>query len=418
MSTLLAINSIVPAPHESALLGFLARIPPGACYAIYPMGRYSRAALEDLPPGALDADGRSCIGFIDDSAADEQAWDRPIATLEHAARNWELDAIVLTRDTHDTALRRRIDALQREGLLPRTLIVDRPLPTLNSMLAHLGSYSPSCKYEPRFIGECRTSSNALRLAHTTIALTLDAERFPYAAEIDGPLYAEVMREFCAVLAGCGASATLCVQIQDSSGQMRATPPEVVYAFLDQFGPESVALHGINHDMPSDGYSADWLEQGLAQLRAQYGVETRYWAPPGWTCSWRTLRVLRKTAIRYVRGIWTGVNLRQQDWPETFRAPYRIQSGLWQIPYCYVDWMFNDLQGRRCDWEAIMPAHKALASFAARGPCLVESVAHPFRMVGPDWRERLAIVRDTLEMMTAQGVQVGGVEQCLALQSDN
>ncbi len=411
-------STIVPAPHESALLGFLASIPPGASYAIYPLGRYTRAAVEDLPAGALDADGRSCVGFIDDSAADEQAWDRPIATLNHAACNWELDAIVLSRDMPDGALRRRIDAVRRDGLLARTQIIDHPLPTMNSMLAHLGTYSPSCVYEPRFIGECRTSSAALRVKQTTIALTLDAEMFPQAARGDEELFARITRELCKILADCGASATICVQIQDSPGQMRATPPDVVGAFLGAFGESSIGLHGINHDMPSDGYSTGWLEQGLAQLRTQYGVAPRYWAPPGWTLCWRTLRALRQTSIRYVRGIWTGVNLRQQDWPETFRSPYRISGGLWQIPYCYADWMFSDMQGRRCDWEAIMPAHKALASFAARGPCLIENVAHPFRLVGPDWRERLAIVRETLELMSSQGVRVGGVEQCLALQSNN
>ncbi|MBI5866127.1 MAG: hypothetical protein HZB38_16785 [Planctomycetes bacterium] len=398
-------------PFDSPLAEFLQRLPAGARYALYPLGRYTRACFADAAEETIAAEGRQLVGFIDDAGSGP--WQgKPVATLRDAAEQWRLDAILLLRDTADRALARRIDALRAEGLLDGVQIVDQPAPHLSAMLAHLETYHPACAYSPEFVASCRSAENVFHVKHSSLALTLDAEVFPYGSDADLPLFGRVMREFTRILADSGASATLCVQLEDTPGGMRATPPEVVQAFLDAFGPRSIGLHGWNHDMPADGYAFEWFERGLDALRTRYGVRTSYWAPPGWTLSWRTLRVLRRTPIRFGRGVWTGVNVRQAEIVETFRTPYRVGE-LWQIPYSYADWMFVDVDGRPQDWSLIAKRHAALAEFAAAGPCLIESVAHPFRFVGPDWRERLGVVRDTLRLYVERNVRISGVCEWLS-----
>lgn len=405
------IGSVVatprPMPLESPLLGFLERVPAGARYAICPLGRYTRACVEDVPAAALEAEGRRLLGFVDDGGREREWYDRPVAPLRDAA-GWPLDALLLLRDTADRRLARRVECMRGEGLLRGVRIIDQPSPTFDAMLAHQATYEPGTEYSPEFLRSCR--SQALTpWAGSTLMLTLDAEMFAYADRDAAWLYPAVMREFTRIVLDAGFSFTLCVQLRDTPGGMLRTPPTVIEDALHALGPEAIALHGWDHAMPSDGYEREWLARGIEELRGRYGVEVEYWAPPGWSLNWRTLRVLEETPIRWVRGIRTGVNVRRGDVVETVRFPYRV-GAVWQIPYAYADWMFATADGKRLDDAAIVPWHERLAEFAARGPCRIESVAHPFRLVGRDWRDRLAIVRRSLACYTRRGVTLQAVAQ--------
>lgn len=414
---------LYPAPWRSALLGFLRRVPEGARYAVYPCGGYTRACMEDCPAEALSAGGRRLVGFVDDGAAMASATVRvagatdtwPIAPLSQALVEWDLDAILLTRDTADGALRARLDAARRDGSLGRVLIVDRPTPTIEAALAHLGTYHPTCTYDAGLLATFRgadTPPPPIAPRESVLVCTLDAEAFPHGDADLMALYAPVMRAFCALFAEYGFTFSLCVQRRDTPGVGLRTPDAVVEAALDAFGPAAVELHGLDHTMPVAGYDAAWFEQGLAELQAKYGVQATYWAAPGWNVNWRTLRALERVPrIRAMRGVWTGVNWRQPADVEAFRFPYRV-GACWQIPYSYVDWMFVDYWGKPQDWSAIEPMHRRLAEFAARGPCIVESVVHPFRLVGTDWRERLEVVRKTLNTYAQAGVRLVSVTEAM------
>ncbi len=411
-----ADERFAPSPLRSPLLGFLRRLPAGARYAIYPLGAYSRACVEDVAPEALGAAGRRLLGFVDDSGAIAEYLGRPVASLRAVAA-WPLDAILILRDTESGRLSANVELLKSEGLLRGVAVVSQPEPALRSMLAHLDTYHPACPYPDEFLANCRASERAdgePAMRGSALILTLDAEVFPYAAPDDARTYESVVDELCRRLRDAGAAATFCVQLEDSPGGMRRTPEGVIEAVLRTLGPRAVALHGVDHAMPSAGYAADWIQRGCDALRRAWGVCTSYWAPPGWTLNWRTLRALRDVPqIRVVRGVWTGVNVRQSRAVTTFRRPYRVDAH-WQLPFAYVDWMFADVHGRSLPWEAIAPWHDRLARWAADGPCMVESVAHPFRLVGADWRARLALLSRTLSCYSGRGVRIHGVADALAL----
>ncbi|MCH7813152.1 MAG: hypothetical protein IID40_03935 [Planctomycetes bacterium] len=397
----------VPSPTRSPLLGFLARIEPGRRYALYPAGRYTRACVEDLPEACLETEGRRLLGFIDDDPDRGSFLGRPVASLSDAVASWPIEALVLTRDTHDGRLAGRIRALQQEGRLDGVTIITQPAATLEAMTAHLATYHPSCVYEPEFVRTCRRA-DAMAWSQppdgSTLLCTLDGEVFANAPAGDVALYPHVVRELCRRLADFGFSASLCVQLHDTPGLFLRTPDQVVEAFIDAFGPDAIELHGLDHAMPVEGYEAEWLQQGLDELETRYGVTSRYWAPPGWTLNWRTLAALQQVPqIQAVRGLWSGVNRGQGCTLETFRFPYRIGE-LWQIPYSYVDWMFMDYRCQPADWADIPGWHERLARFAGAGPCLMETVVHPFRLVGPDYRERLEVAGRTLETYAIHGVR--------------
>ncbi|MCP4246941.1 MAG: hypothetical protein GY778_07815 [bacterium] len=400
-----------PSPTRSPLLGFLARIEPGQRYALYPAGRYTRACVEDLPEAYLEAEGRRLLGFIDDDPAHRTFLGRPVATLTDAVATWPIDALVLTRDTHDGRLADRIRMLQEDGRLDGVTVITEPAATLDAMVAHLASYHPSCAYEAEFVQTCRWAEAAAwpqRPDGSTLLCTLDGEVFANAPANGDALYKRVMQEFCQRLADFGFSASLCVQLHDTPGLFLRTPDEVVEAFIDAFGPEAIELHGLDHTMPVEGYDAEWLQRGLDELASRYGVTSRYWAPPGWTLNWRTLSALQQVPqIQAVRGLWSGVNRQQGRTLETFRFPYRVGRH-WQIPYSYVDWMFMDYRWRPADWAEIPRWHERLARFASDGPCLMETVAHPFRLVGSDYRKRLELVGRTLQAYATHGVRLAKV----------
>lgn len=398
--------SLAPSPTASPLHGFIARVAPGARYAIYPAGRYSRACIDDFDPRLLNHDGRRFLGLIDDSCREFS--DLPVAPLAAAARDWRLDAILILRDTPEGALQRRVLELQTgEGALRHVEIITQPLPTLPAMLAHLGTYHPACDYEPAFLRTCRAADAPLDAGESTLLVTLDAEAFPAADRDALGLYSRIVREMAGVFADAGCGFTFCVQLSDSCGGMVATPTAAVEAVIEILGRDAIGLHGIDHSMPVEGYTAGWFEQGLAGLQSRFGVRPTYWAPPGWTVNWRTLARLSQAGIRTARGIWTGPNCRRNDTVTTQRFPTRLGS-LTLVPYAYVDWMFTDLAGTRfCD-DAVMRSHEALAAYAAAAPCVIELVAHPYRLVGADWSRRLMIVRRTLQRYRSAGVRLAGV----------
>jgi hypothetical protein len=403
---------LAPAAVESPLLGFTARLGPAERYAIYPLGAYTRACVEDLPAGSRIEEDACFLGFVDDRPAQGTFLGRPVATLREAA-SWPLRAILLMRDTQDRALARRIGLLREEGLLDGVRVIDQPAPSLEAMTAHLGTYHPGCGYEAEFVEACRAVDRPLpgaAGARSVLACTMDAEMFPAAGPEEGRRYVRVMRELCRVFDGEGFSFSLCVQLRDTPGGMQRTPDGVVEAVIAGLGSDCIELHGLDHSMPVAGYDAEWFGAALDELERRFGARCRYWAAPGWTVSWRTLRSLaRVPAIRAMRGVWTGVNCRQPGVVETYRWPYQVQ-GRWQIPYSYVDWMFMDAASRALDTGGIPDSHRRLAEFAARGPCLLESIAHPYRLVGTDWRDRLAMVRRTLAEYSRLGVTIQSVSR--------
>lgn len=406
---------VAPSPTRSALLGFLSRVQPGQRYAIYPAGRYTLACLEDLPPQCLHDQGRRFIGLIDDNPTASPGCDHAVAPLDEAARHWKLDAIIVTRDTHRGDLIRRIGALQNNGPLGRVNVITQPDPTLAAMTAHLGSYHPGCDHEPQFVDACRSAEAANdHPAGSTLLCTLDAEVFAGADAQLQARYAPVVRELCELLADRGFSASLCVQLTDSPGTFLRTPDAVVEAVLDTFGAQTIELHGLDHSMPVEGYSAEWFEHGLDLLQTRYGATANYWAPPGWTLCWRTLATLQGIPkIRAIRGLCSGPNrIRRSDY-QTFRFPYAV-NGQWQIPYSYVDWMFMEVDLRRCDPTQITPAHQHAARSAAQRPCLMETVAHPFRLVGAEPSERRKILEATLDAYASCGVRIASVAQGLSM----
>ena len=158
-------------------------------------------------------------------------------------------------------------------------------------------------------------------------------------------------------------------------------------------------------MPVEGYSPEWFSQGLEELSSRYGVAATYWAPPGWTLNWHTLTVLQQfPQVLAVRGFATGVNVHQDGITETFRFPYRL-GGVWQIPYSYADWMFLDHRCKPLPISGIHPLHEQLARFAGSSPCLIETVAHPFRLTGVDSSTRRGVVTETLAAYAKHGVHL-------------
>jgi len=402
-----------PSPVRSALLGFLARVQPGQRYALYPAGRYARACLEDMPVDGLESDGRSLIGFVDDEPDAATLHGRPIAPIAEVADSWPIDAILLLRDTHDGRLSRRIAALQAEGRLAGVDIITDPAPTLDSMAAHLGTYQPDRTFEPAFLASCHAAEAAApsdRSSTSTLMCTMDGEAFVDGRGGESNAYTDVMRAFCRLLSEFGFSASLCVQLNDSPDVFLKTPDAVVEAVIEAFGPEAVELHGWDHSMPVEGYTVDWLTRGIDELKTRYGVSSHYWAPPGWTLNWRTLEALRHVPeIHAVRGIASGVNWRDPAAPATFRFPYRVGS-VWQLPYAYVDWLFMDHRCQPVASSDMLHLHERLAEFAGQGPCLMETVVHPYRLVGPDAGDRLTRVRETLAVYAAKGVRLAKVAE--------
>lgn len=409
-----------PSPIRSALLGFLAQVQPGQRYALYPAGRYTQACIEDTPVDCLESDGRRLIGFVDDDPATAMLLDRPIAPLAEVADSWSVDAILLLRDSHDGRLSRRIAVMQGDGRLANVRIVTQPTPTLGAMTAHLGSYQPDCTFSPAFLQVCNAADSVTpsdRPAGSTLLCTMDGEAFVDDRGTDRDAYADVMRAFCGLLSEFGFSASLCVQLHDSPGVFLRTPDAVVETVIDAFGPEAVELHGLDHAMPVEGYAVEWLQRGLSELRTRYGVSSRYWAPPGWTLNWRTLAALSQVPqIQAVRGMASGVNWRWPASPVTFRFPYRVGS-VWQIPYAYADWMFMDQRCRPVALGDMVHLHERLARLAAHAPCLMETVVHPYRLVGPDHRHRLSLVRETLAVYASHGVRLAKVKDVGAMCSD-
>lgn len=415
-----APTQIAPSPTRSALLGFLTRVQPGQRYAIYPAGRYTLACLEDLPPQCLHDPDRHFVGLIDDAPKSSLRLDHPVASLDHAARCWQLDALLLTRDTHHGDLIRRIRTLQDTGLLQGVNVITQPAPTLDAMTAHLGTYRPDANLEPQFIDVCRAADAADAGHHpdgSTLLCTMDAEVFATADAQLQARYAPALKDFCELLTERGFSASLCVQLIDSPGTFLRTPDAVVDTVLRAFGPRAIELHGLDHSMPAEGYTVEWFQRGLDLLESRYGVTARYWAPPGWTLCWRTLAALQHVPqIRAIRGICTGPNRITGSTRQTFRFPYRV-TPQWQIPYSYVDWMYLDLNLRQGDPTQIQDAHRQAAKWAATGPCLTETVAHPFRLAGADPAQRRKLLADTLAPYTELGVQITTVAQGLSMLDD-
>lgn len=400
------LRSLAPAPTASPLHGFVARVAPGARYAIYPAGRYTRACLEDFSPDLLNLDERRFLGLIDDHAT--PAGETRVATLADAARDWKLDSILILRDTPDRQLLRNIRGAQESGVLRHVEIITQPLATLPAMLAHLDTYHPACPYEPSFVRACQLADEPLDAPEPTLLVTLDAEAFPGADRDALVLYGRVVRELAAMFADAGFGFTFCVQVNDSPGGMLATPPAAIDAVLEILGPEAIGLRGLDHSVPDEGYTDEWFARGLDALEKRTGVRPVYWAPPGWTLSWRSLGRLAHAGIRFVRGPWTGPNHRQSSGTTTLRHPLRLSSAT-LIPYAYADWMFADLDGNRLGDDSVTRMHESLVRFAAQAACVVELVAQPYRLVGTDWSRRLMIVRRTLQRYKAAGVRLAGVD---------
>jgi hypothetical protein len=416
MNTTLA--TIRPSPLASPMLGFLARVRAGERYAICPLGNYSRACLDGLSPEVFESDDRRLLGFIDDHPAERTFAGRPVLPMHVAAQHWRIDAMILTRDTHAAAIRNKFNMLRDEGLLASARLIDHPAPTIAAMSAHLGTYHPTCRYDAAFVQSLRSRQPEIECTGSSLICTMDAEAFPVKDDASSRLYGEVMREICSRMADAGFGFSLCVQLRDSQGGMRRTPDDVVHAVLERFGPEAIELHGLDHDMPVEGYAVEWFEQALEELRSRFGAECRYWAPPGWNLNWRSLQSLQSVnQIEAVRGIWSGPNCRRPHAVQTLREPYRVE-GLWQLPYSYVDWMFMDMWGKRLDNETLIADHERLAEFAASAPCMVETVVHPFRFVGTDYRERLELFGRTLKTYQHYGVEIVSVASALNKMREN
>ncbi|MCC6359046.1 MAG: hypothetical protein IT450_09895 [Phycisphaerales bacterium] len=399
-------RALAPSPTASPMHGFVARVAPGARYAIYPAGRYTRACLEDFNPELLNLDGRRFLGLIDDHAT--PSGDVRVAKLADAARDWKLDSILILRDTPDRRLFRNIRVAQESGALRHVEIITQPFPTLSAMLAHLDTYHPTCPYEPAFVRACRVADEPLDAPEPTLLVTLDAEAFPGADRDALTLYGRVVRELAAMFADAGFGFTFCVQVNDSPGGMQATPRSALDAVLEILGPGAIGLRGLDHSMPVGGYADEWFAGGLDAVERMTGVRPVYWAPPGWTLSWRSLARVAHAGIRSVRGPWTGPNCRQSGVTTTLRHPLRLSSAT-LTPYAYADWMFADLDGNRLGDDSVTRMHESLVRFAAEAPCVIELVAQPYRLVGTDWSRRLMIVRRTLQRYKAGGVRLAGVD---------
>src|SRR5262249_49957613 len=150
-----------------------------------------------------------------DAPQQQQYLCRPVGKF-HDAKDWAIDALILTRDTHTGELRRRIESLRAAGRLEGVRLIDQPAQSVEAMLAHLGTYEPGCPYSPQFVAACQ-SAPIWQTEHSTLLCTLDAEVFPWGDREARRLYSVVMREFTRLFQRLGFKFTLCVQIHDTPG---------------------------------------------------------------------------------------------------------------------------------------------------------------------------------------------------------
>jgi molybdenum cofactor biosynthesis enzyme MoaA len=90
------------------------------------MGQYTRRWLPPIPPAKLSARQRTFVGIIDDNARRPPIGGHPVATLHDALASWNLDCIIIATDTHQCAMRQRLEACRSAGELPPTVAIDMP----------------------------------------------------------------------------------------------------------------------------------------------------------------------------------------------------------------------------------------------------------------------------------------------------
>lgn len=106
------------------LLETIAKLPPGARYALYGAGRYTRNRIAGLTPADFAAAGRVLVGVIDDTAALPPVLEGvPLLSLREAAAQWDLTHLVLATDTYQTRLAANIATGRNEGWLSAAIAI-------------------------------------------------------------------------------------------------------------------------------------------------------------------------------------------------------------------------------------------------------------------------------------------------------
>ena len=116
-------------------------------------------------------------------------------------------------------------------------------------------------------------------------------------------------------------------------------------------------------------------------------------------------------IKAIRGLSSGPNFykRLDFWPEfNFMFPYKY-FGKFHFPYQYIDWKYYDFFGNSLDFNAFNWHATAADITKKAGTCLMETIAHPFRLTSGNIDENLIQFENCIKNYIENGFDITPVK---------